>query len=126
MLGVQRPRLRRICPKRWLRSDVYWKVVAFERRHEIQARLDRVRGGPGRETVIQDIEVPIERAAEFLDVFHREIGMTPVWMCPLRLRERDRDVDAVPARSGHHLRQLRLLGRGRAPARGAARATATA
>ena len=91
MLGVQRPRLRRIFPRRWLRSDVYWKVASFERRHEILARIDRIRRRPGREAVIQDIEVPVERAAEFLDVFHRELGLTPVWMCPLRLRERDRD-----------------------------------
>jgi FAD/FMN-containing dehydrogenase len=96
MLGVQRPRLRRMFPKRWLRSDVYWKVASFERRHEIQARLDQLRRRPGREPVIQDIEVPVERAAEFLDVFHREVGMTPVWMCPLRLRERDREWSLYP------------------------------
>jgi FAD/FMN-containing dehydrogenase len=87
--GVQRPRIRRLWPKRYLRSDVYWKFIAFERRHEILATVDRWRGRPGREDVIQDVEVPVERAAEFLDVFHREIGMRPIWMCPLRLRQTD-------------------------------------
>ena len=85
--GVQRPRIRRLWPKRWLRSDVYWKLVAFERRHRILARLDDLRGRPGREDVIQDVEVPVERAAEFLGAFHREIGMKPIWICPLRLRQ---------------------------------------
>jgi FAD/FMN-containing dehydrogenase len=86
-LGVQRPRVRRLLPKRWLRSDVYWKVIGFARRHAIRDRISRLRGGPGREAVIQDVEVPVGRAAEFLERFHAEIGMTPVWMCPLRLRE---------------------------------------
>ena len=39
------------------------------------------------EAIIQDIEVPVDRAAEFLDFFHREIGLAPVWMCPLRVRD---------------------------------------
>jgi FAD/FMN-containing dehydrogenase len=84
--GVQRPRIRRLWPKRWLRSDVYWKIIAFERRHRILARLDELRGRPGREDVIQDVEVPVERAADFLEAFHRELGMRPIWMCPLRVR----------------------------------------
>jgi FAD/FMN-containing dehydrogenase len=87
--GVQRPRIRSLWPKRWLRSDVYWKIIAFERRHRLTARIDDWRGHPGHEEVIQDIEVPVKRAAEFLDAFDREVGMRPVWMCPLRLRERE-------------------------------------
>jgi FAD/FMN-containing dehydrogenase len=85
--GVQRPRIRRLWPKRYLRSDVYWKIIAFERRHGITARIDRLRGHSGHEDVIQDIEVPVERAAEFLEFFQREVGIAPVWMCPLRLRD---------------------------------------
>ena len=85
--GVQRPRLRRLWPKRWLRSDVYWRIVALERRYQIVGWLDSLRGRPGRESVIQDVEVPAGRAGEFLEAFHREIGMAPVWVCPLRLRQ---------------------------------------
>jgi len=36
--------------------------------------------------VVQDVEVPVGNAAEFLDFFHREVGISPVWLCPLRLR----------------------------------------
>ena len=36
--------------------------------------------------MIQDVEIPVERLAEFLDVFHREVGIEPVWLCPIRLR----------------------------------------
>jgi FAD/FMN-containing dehydrogenase len=85
--GVQRPRIRRLWPKRYLRSDVYWKIIAFERRHAITARIARLRGRPGHEDVIQDVEVPVGRATEFLEAFRREVGISPVWMCPLRLRE---------------------------------------
>jgi FAD/FMN-containing dehydrogenase len=46
-------------------------------------RLDRLRG-LHRETVIQDVEIPIDRAPEFLEFFHREIGILPIWICPIR------------------------------------------
>jgi FAD/FMN-containing dehydrogenase len=86
-LGVQHPVVRRLVPKRYLRSDVYMKVMGFERRHGVAARVDRWRGRPEREYVIQDVEVPLDRTAEFLDVFHREVGIAPVWVCPLRQRD---------------------------------------
>jgi len=35
-------------------------------------------------SVIQDVDIPITRAAEFLDFFQREIGILPVWLCPIR------------------------------------------
>ncbi len=85
--GVQRPWVRRLVPRRYLRSDVYWKLIALDRRYGLSQRADRVRGQHGREPVIQDVEVPVERAAEFLDFFHSEIGIAPVWMCPLRSRK---------------------------------------
>jgi FAD/FMN-containing dehydrogenase len=36
---------------------------------------------------VQDIEVPIGRCAEFLDWFLRTVPITPIWLCPLRLRD---------------------------------------
>ena len=35
---------------------------------------------------MQDVEVPVDRLVEFLDIFHRDVGILPVWLCPLRLR----------------------------------------
>jgi FAD/FMN-containing dehydrogenase len=87
--GVQNPRVRRVVPRRYLRSDTYWKLVAFERRHRVKARLDRRRGLPDREDVIQDVEVPVDRLAEFMDVFAREVPIEPVWLCPLQQRSAD-------------------------------------
>ncbi|MFI5100850.1 MAG: FAD-binding oxidoreductase [Actinomycetes bacterium] len=88
-LGVQRPAVRRLVPRRYMRSDVYMKFVGFERRHQVAGRVDRWRGRPPREVVVQDVEVPIERTAEFLDFFHREIGIEPIWVCPLLQRDPD-------------------------------------
>jgi FAD/FMN-containing dehydrogenase len=88
--GVQRPWVRRLVPRRYLRSDVYWKVVDLERRYRPMARWDRRRGRPPQEAVVQDVEIPVQRAAEFLDFFHREIPISPVWVCPLRQRDPDR------------------------------------
>jgi FAD/FMN-containing dehydrogenase len=85
--GVQDPRIRRLVPKRWLRSDTYWRLVDLERRYGPARRLDRLRGRPPWEDVVQDVELPIDRAGEFLDFLLREIPITPVWLCPLRLRE---------------------------------------
>jgi FAD/FMN-containing dehydrogenase len=34
--------------------------------------------------VIQDVDIPLARAAEFLAFLHREIGILPVWLCPIR------------------------------------------
>ncbi len=86
-LGVQRPAIRRLWPKSKLRSDVYWKVVAFERRHDLSNRLARRRGRPQREAVVQDVEVPVGALPEFMEFFHREVGIEPVWVCPLKQRD---------------------------------------
>jgi FAD/FMN-containing dehydrogenase len=84
--GAQQPVVRRLWPRSKLRSDVYWKIVAFENRHHVMARLDARRGRPARERVVQDVEIPLERTAEFLDWFLREVPIEPVWLCPIQLR----------------------------------------
>jgi FAD/FMN-containing dehydrogenase len=83
-LGVQHRPVRRLLGRRLLRSDVYWKVVALERRFGVAAAIGRLRGQPPEEVVVQDVEVPVARAAEFLEFFHREIPISPVWVCPIR------------------------------------------
>jgi FAD/FMN-containing dehydrogenase len=85
--GVQNPVVRRFVPRRYLRSDVYWKLVGFERRHGVARRVDDWRGKPPTEIVIQDVEIPSARAAEFLEFFDSAIGISPVWVCPLRQRD---------------------------------------
>ncbi|WP_457206682.1 FAD-binding oxidoreductase [Nocardioides sp. P5_C9_2] len=87
--GAQHPVVRRLWPRRLRRSDVYWRLVALDRRFGVGDRLDRRAGRPQGERVVQDVEVPLDRLAEFLAWFDAEIGMRPVWLCPLRLRRTD-------------------------------------
>ncbi|MFN8127049.1 MAG: FAD-binding oxidoreductase [Candidatus Nanopelagicales bacterium] len=86
-MGVQKPAIRRLWPKSKLRSDVYWRIVAYERRHNIMNRIAQRRHRPLREAVVQDVEVPIDALADFLEFFHRDVGIEPVWVCPLRQRD---------------------------------------
>ncbi|WP_205470876.1 FAD-binding oxidoreductase [Nocardioides sp. SYSU D00038] len=86
--GAQHPVVRRLWPRRWRRSDVYMRLLRLDRRFSIADRLDRRAGRPLRERVIQDVEVPADRLAEFLAWFDAEVGMRPVWLCPLRTTRR--------------------------------------
>jgi len=87
-LGVQRPAIRRLWPARYRRSDVYHRLFRLEQRYGVAARLDRWRGRPDSERVVQDVELPTGRTAEFLRWFVERVPLLPVWLCPLRPRER--------------------------------------
>ena len=103
--GLHDPRVRRLWPRRWRRSDVFYKLVGLDTRFGIMRRLDARAGRPERERVVQDIEVPVDRLPEFLAWFDERVGMRPVWLCPLRLREPDgpgsaRTWPSYPLRAG--------------------------
>ncbi|MDN5749973.1 MAG: FAD-binding oxidoreductase [Pseudonocardia sp.] len=85
-LGAQNPLVRRVWPRRYRRSDVYRRIVALDRRTRFSSRVRSLLRQPQEEPVIQDVEIPVQRLPEFLDAFHRDIGIEPVWLCPLRLR----------------------------------------
>ena len=76
--GAQHPVLRRVWPKRYLRSNVYWKMADLARRYHLAPS--------GAESVIQDVEVPADRTVPFLDFLLREIPIRPIWLCPLKQR----------------------------------------
>ena len=62
---------------------VYRKLVALDRRYGLtMAALTRSGNLPSREAVIRDVEIRVERGAEFLRYFAANAGMSPVWMCP--------------------------------------------
>jgi FAD/FMN-containing dehydrogenase len=97
--GVQRPWVRRLAALgsgRLLRSDVYWRIVALESRFGVKAGVDRLRGLPARENVIQDVQLPVGRLAEFVAAFQREVPISPFWLCPLRQRDRDATWELYP------------------------------
>jgi FAD/FMN-containing dehydrogenase len=85
--GVQNPLIRRLVGKARLNSRTYTRVMRWNSRWKLTQRLDAL-FGVRRESVIQDVDIPIERAAEFLDFFQREIGILPIWICPIRSPDR--------------------------------------
>jgi len=87
--GAQHPLVRRLWPRRYLRSATYGRLMRAERRFDIGDRLEKLHGRPARERVIQDIEVPIARCAEFVEWFLGNVPIAPMWLCPLRLRGDD-------------------------------------
>jgi FAD/FMN-containing dehydrogenase len=84
--GVQNSLIRRFWPKQLRRSDVYRRLVAFDRKYGLSDTLNAHRHAPAREAVIQDVETPVVKGNEFLEFFAGNVGMSPVWLCPLRLR----------------------------------------
>lgn len=95
--GAQNPRVRRVWPRRWRRSDVYHRLIGLDAKIGVSTLLDRIKKVPGREKVIQDIEVPIAALPEFLEWFDDAVGMRPVWLCPLRT---SRPWSSYPLRPG--------------------------
>lgn len=79
--GVQNPLIRLFIPKKYLRSSTYWKIRAWANESRLFALL-RMFQKKYTESVIQDVEIPIEHCAEFMHFFHEEIGIKPVWACP--------------------------------------------
>ena len=82
-LGAQHPLLRRLLGRERLNSRTYTRVMRWNARWGVTRRWARLRG-LHTESVIQDVDIPLARAEEFLDFLLREIGILPVWVCPLR------------------------------------------
>jgi FAD/FMN-containing dehydrogenase len=84
--GVQRPLVRRMFGKGRLNSATYGKIMRFAQRHPFLAKA----AGLFRhtESVIQDVDIPIENAPAYQKFFFDEINIRPVWICPFRAYDR--------------------------------------
>ncbi|MBX3235710.1 MAG: FAD-binding oxidoreductase [Nitrospiraceae bacterium] len=79
---LQHAWMRRLWGRKRLRSAVYWKLwQAIHRSRSAQTLLQLMEGR--QEPVIQDVEIPIEHAAEFAGFLESNIGIRPVWICPV-------------------------------------------
>jgi FAD/FMN-containing dehydrogenase len=79
---AQNPIIRRIYGKHRLGSRTYTKIMRWNSRVGLSKKLERALGLHS-ESVIQDVDIPITRAAEFLEFYAREIGLWPLWTCPI-------------------------------------------
>ena len=98
-LYAQNPIVRRILGRNRLNSVFYTKVMRWNSRVGLTRWVDRI-AGKHPESVIQDVDVPLDRAGEFLDFFRREIAITPVWICPFRAYDPAVSWSLYPTRSG--------------------------
>ena len=82
-LGAQNPLLRRALGRARLGSRFYQRVMRWNSRWRVLEHMERL-AGYRRESVIQDVDLPLATAPEFLELFMREIGISPIWVCPAR------------------------------------------
>ncbi len=80
---------KRLLLGRWVfGSRKLWKIFNWYRRNDIANKMAKIfpsaREQLKWEPVIQDVEVPARHGTEFLEFFHREIGIKPVWVCPVQ------------------------------------------
>jgi len=81
-LGAQNPLLRRLFGRARLNSRTYQRIMRANTKLGLVRRFERVSGWH-RESIIQDVDIPLARCEEFLDFYLREIGLLPVWICPI-------------------------------------------
>jgi len=82
-LYAQLPLVRRLLGRSRLNSRTYTRIMRWNARWGLTRRLARWRGR-FTESVIQDVDIPIVGASDFLSFLLREIGILPVWICPVR------------------------------------------
>jgi FAD/FMN-containing dehydrogenase len=82
-VGAQHPLLRRIFGRERLNSITYQRIMRWNSRVGVVRAWERL-SGQHSEAVIQDADIPIARAAEFLAFLHAQVGIRPIWICPIR------------------------------------------
>lgn len=87
-LFAQNPLVRLLLGRRFLNSITYGKIMRLNHRWQLSnlCGLSRKRQP---ESVIQDIEVTVDKAADFLEFFLREIAILPIWVCPTSMHNNE-------------------------------------
>ena len=96
---AQYPLVRRLLGKKRLNSITYQRIMRWNSRWGVTRALQRLRGLHS-ESVIQDVDIPIDRAAEFLAFLHAEIGIRPIWICPIKAPDATARFTLYPLRAG--------------------------
>jgi len=65
-----------------LGSRTYTKIMRWNSRAGITKKVERVLGLHS-ESVIQDVDIPLRRAPEFLEFYAQNIALWPMWICPI-------------------------------------------
>jgi FAD/FMN-containing dehydrogenase len=75
--------VRRLLGRRRLNSVTYSKIMRWNSRWGLTRILSRLTGRRA-ESVIQDVDIPIANAPDFLAFLQAETGILPIWICPVR------------------------------------------
>jgi FAD/FMN-containing dehydrogenase len=97
--GLQRRWLRRLVGRGRLNSRTYTRWMRANARLGLTRALAGLRGDHP-EAVIQDVDIPLPRCAEFLSFLQREIGIRPIWICPIHPADAARPFPLYPLRPG--------------------------
>jgi FAD/FMN-containing dehydrogenase len=81
-LFAQQPLVRRLLGRDRLNSRFYQRVMRWNSRWALAQTAERALG-LHRESVICDVDVPIDNAAAFCDFLLRDVGVLPIWICPV-------------------------------------------
>jgi FAD/FMN-containing dehydrogenase len=84
--------------KQRLGSRTYTKIMRWNSRVGVTKKLERMLGLHS-ESVIQDVDIPLSRAAEFLDFYKTEIALWPQWICPIGPQPHSGRFSLYPVRS---------------------------
>jgi len=92
---AQNPILRPLWGKKRLNSKTYLSLRKFFSNNKL-AKWIYDSFSKKLESVIQDVQIPIESAAEFLLFFEESIAIKPVWICPTMSYHKDSNFDLYP------------------------------
>ena len=94
-IGAQHPLIRRLLGRKRLNSITYQRIMRWNSRVGATRMWNRMRGVHA-ESVIQDVDIPIDRAGRFLAFLHEAVGILPIWICPIKLPDPRRPATLFP------------------------------
>lgn len=94
-VGAQNPLVRRLLGPDRLSSVFYTKLMRLNAKWGFTRIPNRLRG-LHTESVIQDIDIPLENCSAYYEFFDREVGIRPVWVCPISVYDRDAQFPLYP------------------------------
>ena len=97
--AAQHPLVRRMFGRSHLNSRTYTRLMRMNARWGVTRRMAALRG-MHVEPVIQDVDIPIGSAHSFLEFLGREIGILPVWICPVHVPDPGADFVLYPLEAG--------------------------
>jgi FAD/FMN-containing dehydrogenase len=98
--GADRPWVRRLLGRQRLNSRTYTRWMRWNARWGLTRHFARWRGMRHVESVIQDVDLPLPTAPKFLDFLLAEIGILPIWVCPIRAADPARPFTLYPLAPG--------------------------